>query len=171
LITQTPAGSPLPPIAMRLATTRGTNALLERKGARTALFITQGFGDLLVIGDQQRPEIFALRIIKPEPVYEAVIEVPERLTADGTVLRAFDPSLIEAPSRELLKRGIRSAAVALDGAGATARVAPPHGCARRRRRGPPRPARRPRSRWCGRVYLDAAERVLCLASCGSNPAP
>src|SRR5947209_5740066 len=50
--------SQLPPIAMRLATTRGTNALLERKGARTALFITRGFADLLAIGTQQRPALF-----------------------------------------------------------------------------------------------------------------
>ena len=62
LVTGTPPGAPLPEIAMRLATTRGTNALLERKGAATALFITRGFADLLRIGTQQRPDLFALEI-------------------------------------------------------------------------------------------------------------
>ena len=69
LVTGTPMGRPLPPIAMRLATTRGTNALLERKGAATVLFITRGFADLLAIGTQQRPDLFALDVRKPEPLY------------------------------------------------------------------------------------------------------
>jgi 5-oxoprolinase (ATP-hydrolysing) len=86
LVTGTPLGEPLPEIAMRLATTRGTNALLERKGAPTALFITRGFADLLVIGTQQRPDLFALDIEKPRPLYQTVVEVEERLAADGSVL-------------------------------------------------------------------------------------
>ena len=61
LITGTPLGGALPPVAMRLATTRGTNALLERVGARTAHFITAGFEDLLHIGGQQRPDLFPLQ--------------------------------------------------------------------------------------------------------------
>ncbi len=65
LVTGTPLGRELPEIALRLATTRGTNALLERKGAATALFITRGFADLLLIGTQQRPDLFALNIEKP----------------------------------------------------------------------------------------------------------
>jgi 5-oxoprolinase (ATP-hydrolysing) len=113
LATQTPAGSALPPASMRLATTRGTNALLERRGARTALFITEGFGDLLRIGDQQRPDLFALNVIKPEPLYEAVIEVPERMDAGGDVLRPIElPPVIER-ARALCEQGIRAAAVAL----------------------------------------------------------
>ncbi len=79
IVTKTLPQKPLPNINMRLATTRGTNALLERKGVPTALFITRGFGDLLRIGTQQRPDIFALEIIKPEPLYEVVVEVDERL--------------------------------------------------------------------------------------------
>ncbi|MCK5620160.1 MAG: 5-oxoprolinase, partial [Candidatus Krumholzibacteria bacterium] len=113
LVTGTPSGSPLPPMSMRLATTRGTNALLERRGARTALFITKGFGDLLLIGDQQRPDLFALDIHKPQPLYEAVVEVPERVSADGSVL---EPIRIEAIGDEvsrLNETGVRSAAVVL----------------------------------------------------------
>jgi 5-oxoprolinase (ATP-hydrolysing) len=111
LITQTPIGSPLPPINLRLATTRGTNALLERKGARTALFITEGFGDLLRIGTQQRPDLFALKIEKPEPLYEEVIEVKERLDAGGEVLTAIAEASFKSKAEKLIEKGIRSATV------------------------------------------------------------
>jgi 5-oxoprolinase (ATP-hydrolysing) len=103
----------LPPVRMRLATTRGTNALLERRGAATALFITRGFGDLLRIGNQQRPELFALRIVKPEPLYAAVVEVEERLDASGEEILPLDLEPLRKPARALLERGIDSAAVAL----------------------------------------------------------
>ncbi|HET7232735.1 MAG TPA: hydantoinase B/oxoprolinase family protein [Longimicrobium sp.] len=113
LVTQTPFGGRLPPLSMRLATTRGTNALLERRGGRVALFITRGFGDLLRIGTQQRPELFALDVRTREPLYQAVVEVDERLSADGSVLRALDAdALAEALSR-LAADGIDAAAVAL----------------------------------------------------------
>ncbi len=113
LVTATPARAALPNIAMRLATTRGTNALLERRGVPVALFITRGFGDLLRIGTQQRPELFALQVTKPDPLYEAVVEVEERLAADGTVLRELHCESLAPQVRELLNRGIRTAAVAL----------------------------------------------------------
>src|SRR6187402_1616806 len=54
--------APIPPCEVRLGTTLGTNALLERRGARSALLVTRGFGDLLELGDQTRPDLFALRI-------------------------------------------------------------------------------------------------------------
>jgi 5-oxoprolinase (ATP-hydrolysing) len=85
LVTGTPADTALPPLALRLATTRGTNALLERQGAGVVFFVTRGFGDVLLIGTQQRDDLFALAVRKPEPLYEHVIEVPERLAADGSV--------------------------------------------------------------------------------------
>lgn len=113
LVTRTPAGEPLPRLSMRLGTTRGTNALLERRGAQLALFITNGFGDLLLIGDQQRPDLFALDIIKPEPLYEEVIEVVGRLAADGSVIEPLDLDVVERHARTLVKRGITVAAVAL----------------------------------------------------------
>ena len=62
---------------IRMGTTVATNALLEHKGARTALLITKGFGDLLQIGKQNRPGIFDLKIIKPEPLYDSVLEIDE----------------------------------------------------------------------------------------------
>ena len=113
LVTRTPLSAELPAIAMRLATTRGTNALLERKGAATALFITRGFADLLRIGTQQRPDLFALEIVKPEPLYREVVEAPERLAADGSVLIPLDEEAVREAARRLLGTGIEAAAVAL----------------------------------------------------------
>ncbi len=113
LVTRTPPDRALPPIEMRLGTTRGTNALLERTGAPVALFITRGFADLLEIGTQQRPDLFAMRIVKPTVLYAAVVEVPERLNADGSALRPLDLSGLEAPVRRLVAEGVRSASVAL----------------------------------------------------------
>lgn len=66
--------------SIRLGTTIATNALLERKGAKCALVTTKGFKDLLHIGDQSRPDLFALNIIKPGVLYEKVVEVDERVT-------------------------------------------------------------------------------------------
>jgi 5-oxoprolinase (ATP-hydrolysing) len=113
LVTRTPLAAGLPEIAMRLATTRGTNALLERKGAATALFITRGFADLPRIGTQQRPDLFALEIVRPEPLYREAVEVPERLAADGSVLIPLDAGAVREAARRLLDGGIEAAAVAL----------------------------------------------------------
>ena len=113
LVTGRRLDEPLPPVRMRLATTRGTNALLERRGAATALFITRGFADLLRIGNQQRPDLFALEIVKPEPLYAAVVEVDERLDAAGRELLPLALGPVRERARELLERGIDSAAVAL----------------------------------------------------------
>jgi 5-oxoprolinase (ATP-hydrolysing) len=113
LVTGTPLGRELPAIALRLATTRGTNALLERKGAATALFITRGFADLLLIGTQQRPDLFALRIEKPRPLFREVVEVPERLAADGSVLVPVDAGALRNAAERLLAAGCEAAAVAL----------------------------------------------------------
>ena len=68
--------------SIRMGTTVATNALLERKGQRTALVITKGFRDLLLIGNQSRPRIFDLAIHKPDVLYDAVLEVDERVTLE-----------------------------------------------------------------------------------------
>lgn len=111
-VTETPPGRRLPPVALRLATTRGTNALLERNGARVAFFVTRGFGDLLEIGNQQRPELFALEIRKPGPLYASVVEVDERLDASGVILRELDEASLAAEAGRLVEAGFRSAAIA-----------------------------------------------------------
>jgi 5-oxoprolinase (ATP-hydrolysing) len=81
---------------VRMGTTVATNALLERKGERTVLVITKGFGDALRIGYQNRPHIFARHIVLPELLYERVIEVGERIEANGTELRCVDLDALAA---------------------------------------------------------------------------
>ena len=79
------------PVAeLRIGTTVATNALLERKGERLALAITRGFGDALRIGNQARPDIFARHIVLPEQLPAEVVEIDERVGADGTVLQPLD---------------------------------------------------------------------------------
>jgi 5-oxoprolinase (ATP-hydrolysing) len=89
LLTNTPLNQPFPPIEMRLGTTRGTNALLERKGAKTLLVVTKGFKDLLYIGNQQRPSLFQLNIPEPRLLYADVLEIDERLDASGNILKNY----------------------------------------------------------------------------------
>jgi 5-oxoprolinase (ATP-hydrolysing) len=113
VLTGTPADCTLPPIDLRLATTRATNALLERKGSPVALFITAGFGDLLRLGDQRRADLFALRHV-PRPCFvESVVEVKERMGADGTRLISLDDSALRRDAQRLRSLGLRHAAVAL----------------------------------------------------------
>lgn len=113
LLTGRPAGSGLPPMNMRLGTTRGTNALLERRGGQVALFITEGFGDLLEIGTQQRPDLFALDIRKPALQHSRIIEVRGRLAADGGIVQDLDLAMLEREAVRALNDGIDSAAVVL----------------------------------------------------------
>ena len=112
IITDTPLNEPLPPMKMRLSTTKGTNALLERQGARSLFLITEGFGDLLHIRNQQRPDLFSLNIQKPMPFYSRVIEVPERLNADGSVLKELDLKKLEKRIKPQL-HNIESAGICL----------------------------------------------------------
>ena len=112
-ITRTPLEAELPPVEMRLATTRGTNALLERRGASIGLFITRGFGDLLEIGSQQRPDLFTLEVVKRSPLYRRVVEVDERLDALGRAIRPLDLESTTRAAERLLAEGIEVAAVAL----------------------------------------------------------
>lgn len=89
IVTQTPLDAAFPPLSMRLGTTKGTNALLERKGAKVTLFVTKGFKDLLRIGTQQRPNLFQIAIPDPTLLYHQVVEVNERLDASGTEIEAL----------------------------------------------------------------------------------
>ncbi len=89
----TSPGEPLPEDkieAIRFGTTVATNAFLERKGSRVALFITAGLGDILDIGYQTRPDLFSLCIRKPEPLYAAVFEMDERINGKGDVVTPLD---------------------------------------------------------------------------------
>ena len=106
-------GAPIPPVRVRLGTTRGTNALITRRGAKTALVTTYGFGDILHIGYQNRPKLFELAIKKPVPLFAAVVEIDERVTADGQVLLAPNETRVREQLRELKSHGIESLAVCL----------------------------------------------------------
>ncbi|MGQ4597867.1 hydantoinase B/oxoprolinase family protein [Nocardia sp. R6R-6] len=97
--------------AVRMGTTVATNALLERKGERTALVITRGFRDALRIAYQNRPQIFAREIVLPELLHEQVIEVDERVMADGTVLQPPNLGAVAAELKQAYEGGIRSIAV------------------------------------------------------------
>ncbi|MGA3310065.1 MAG: hydantoinase B/oxoprolinase family protein [Xanthobacteraceae bacterium] len=99
--------------AVKMGTTVATNALLERKGERTLLLITKGFGDALRIGYQARPKIFARHIIKPDMLYERVVEVDERVRADGTIERAMDLDAVRVELERARDDGIRAVAVVL----------------------------------------------------------
>ena len=85
--------APIPPCEVRMGTTLATNALLERHGARTLLVTTEGFEDLPEIGDQSRPELFAIAIEKPAPLAEAVVGVASRGAPDGAILGRCRPVL------------------------------------------------------------------------------
>lgn len=98
---------------VRMGTTVATNALLERKGARVALAITRGFGDALRIGYQARPEIFARHIILPEQPYEAVVEIAERVGADGEVVLPLDEEASRADLAWVRSSGIEALAIVL----------------------------------------------------------
>ena len=113
ILTNTPPGKDFPPLRLRIATTRATNALLERKGGRIALFITKGFGDLLSIGDQRRSHLFALRHESRPIFHEVVCEVPERISVSGEVLDALDESAVRSAAMDCLAKGITTAAISL----------------------------------------------------------
>jgi 5-oxoprolinase (ATP-hydrolysing) len=100
--------------AVKMGTTVATNALLERKGDRTLLLITQGFRDALKIGYQNRPQIFARQIILPEMLYEQVIEVEERYSAQGEILLPLqDNETLRRSLQSAYDDGIRSCAIVL----------------------------------------------------------
>ncbi len=104
---------PLSDCRVHLGTTRGTNALLTRNGARTAFVTSTGFRDLLKIGDQTRPHLFQLAIEKPEPLFETSVAIRERTLADGTVEQTPDESEVRQQLRQLADSGIESVAICL----------------------------------------------------------
>ncbi len=108
-----PLAQPLPPVAIRLGTTRGTNALLTRRGARTAFVTTRGFGDILRIGYQNRPKLFDLNIRKPTPLFAATVEIDERVAADGTILQPLDQTQARKALEQLRDKDIDSLAICL----------------------------------------------------------
>jgi 5-oxoprolinase (ATP-hydrolysing) len=103
----------IPRVSVRLGTTRGTNALLTRMGARTAFVTTKGFRDVLLIGNQDRPRLFDLAIQKPEPLFEQAVEIDERMDAGGNVLKSPDEDEVRASLSQLRGTGVESVAICL----------------------------------------------------------
>jgi len=97
--------------AVRMGTTVATNALLERRGERTALFITRGFGDALRIAWQNRPRIFDRHIVLPDLLYDAVWEVDERIGAHGDIVRVPDAAALRRDLAAARAQGYRSVAI------------------------------------------------------------
>ena len=99
--------------SVKMGTTVATNALLERKGDRTLLLITKGFGDLLRIGYQNRPLLFDLNIQLPELLYDRVVEVSERLDAKGKIIKSLNENEVRTALKKAKIDGINSVAIAL----------------------------------------------------------
>src|SRR5262249_23275263 len=97
--------------AVKMGTTVATNALLERRGERTLLLTTKGFRDALKIGYQARPKIFARQIIKPSMLFEEVIEIDERVRADGTIEQAPDLDAVRRALEAAHAQGFRAVAI------------------------------------------------------------
>lgn len=99
--------------AVKMGTTVGTNALLERKGEPMALLISKGFKDCLRIAYQNRPDIFALHIQMPDLLYQTVIEIDERVDAKGKRLKKLDKLKAKRQLESLFAEGLRSIAIVL----------------------------------------------------------
>ena len=111
-----PPGTAIPPGlvgSVRMGTTVATNALLERRGARVLLLTNRGLGDLLRIGDQSRPDLFARAIARPALLHERVGEIDGRLAADGHEVTPLDEDAARALLAQALDDGIEACAIAL----------------------------------------------------------
>ena len=102
-----------PIAAVKMGTTIATNALLERKGEPTVLAITAGHGDALRIGYQSRPKLFARHIVLPEPVYDRVVEIDERINAEGGIVRPLNAAAAHTALASMFSAGFRAIAIVL----------------------------------------------------------
>ncbi|MBO6505534.1 MAG: hydantoinase B/oxoprolinase family protein [Kordiimonadaceae bacterium] len=98
--------------AIKMGTTVATNALLERQGSKTLLLITSGFKDILLIGQQHRQGLFDLKPSRPNPLYSAVVEVSERIHANGAVETPIDLAQLELDLKHAQQSGFDSIAIA-----------------------------------------------------------
>src|SRR2546427_6410329 len=107
-------GQPIPAgaiDAVKMGTTVATNALLERKGERTVLFITRGFRDALRIAYQNRPRLFDRHIVLPEMLYSKVVEVEERVGAHGELILKLNQEKTLEELKAAYAEGFRSIAI------------------------------------------------------------
>ncbi|MDT8401286.1 MAG: hydantoinase B/oxoprolinase family protein [Bacteroidales bacterium] len=113
LLTGTALNETFPTMIFKLGSTRGTNALLEKKGAKTLFVVTRGFADLLEIGNQARPDIFALNVVKRSMLYSEVLEADERIDARGSILKDLNLKAFREQLKRVKKGSFESAAVCL----------------------------------------------------------
>ena len=99
--------------SIKMGTTIATNALLERKGEETVFLTAKGFKDLLVIGYQNRPHIFARNIQRAPPLYSLVLEIDARIDAQGRSVKKLDEGEVARKLKSAFERGLRSLAIAL----------------------------------------------------------
>ena len=99
--------------SVKMGTTVATNALLERKGEPTLLAVTKGLADVIEIGYQDRPDTFALKIEKPEVLYDSVIEIDERVLASGQIERSLNRDAAAVKLKAAFDKGIRSVAIVM----------------------------------------------------------
>ncbi len=114
-IMEVPAGAAFPDTSVssiKMGTTVATNALLERDGAKTLLLITEGFADALLIGQQHRQDLFALKPTRPQPLYDRAVEVVERIDRNGIVLRPIDTDMLARDLQTAKAEGYQSVAIA-----------------------------------------------------------
>lgn len=109
----TPESDPAHVEAIKMGTTVATNALLERRGTPTVLVVTRGFADAIDIGYQNRPDIFALNIVKPAAIYDRVVEANERLNFHGDAIVELDDADIRQSLQRCFDDGLRSVAICL----------------------------------------------------------
>ena len=113
LITNTGLSDTFPNMFLKLGSTKGTNALLERKGSKTLFIVTKGFKDLLKIGNQARPDIFAMNVKKRQQLTSEIIEVEERIDANGTTITPINTAQLKQDLLQLKGTGIDAVAIAL----------------------------------------------------------
>jgi len=109
-----PLAEPLPAgviEAVKMGTTVATNALLERKGAKVLLVVDRGFADVLVIGNQARPDLFALEIRRPPPLFARVVEIDGRLDAEGREIVPLDEEGARRAFAEARAAGFEACAI------------------------------------------------------------
>jgi N-methylhydantoinase A len=108
-------GAQLSKVEVVHGTTVGTNALLQRRGARIALITTKGFEDVLVIGRQARPELYNLNAIKPAPLVadDLRLGVRERVVASGEVIEPLDEDDVRRLVKKLRRSRVEAVAISL----------------------------------------------------------
>jgi len=102
---------PVAVAAIKMGTTVATNALLERQGESTVLVVTTGFADALAIGYQNRPDIFALNIVRPKPLYDQVVEAKERIDSGGATIMELNEPDLRADLQRCRDEGLTSVAI------------------------------------------------------------